>query len=138
MLNSGLPDSIAEEEDLTRFLTQSGHYSRSKCVVKYSAFMPSASPVETSVYRTGRDPIEDLWRLGAAVAGTRSLHGAAVLKARAVYLAGLTAVPAEPPPRHAVVANWPVVLEDSVLEKAERMRVAKILAQAAGAPTFRT
>lgn len=51
--------------------------------------------------------------------------------------ARLTVNSAEPPPRHAVVVGWPVLTEDPVLEKAERMRLAALLAQSAGAPLLR-
>lgn len=104
MLLSRLPEQVGDEEELARFLTQSGHYSST--TVKASAFVPS-SHGETSVFRQGAEPREALWRLGDEAAGGRRLHGAAIIKAGHVRAAELRVDPDEPPPRHAAIRGWP-------------------------------
>lgn len=131
MLPSGLPEMVADEEDVVRFLTQSSHYT--SATVKASAFLPSPTSRETSVLRHGREPIERLRALGLQAAGARALHGAAVLRAEAIRAADLDILADEPPERHAVINRWPWN-DDLVLQKAQQKERALALAAAAGEP----
>lgn len=133
MLPSGLPDDVADEEELARFLTQSSHFNST--VVKPAAFLPSGTG-ETSVSRHGLEPRERLWQLGREAAGPRTLYGAAILEAGAVQRLALKADADEPPDFHAAIRGWPED-PDPTLEKAKRKELALGLAQAAGAPVRR-
>jgi hypothetical protein len=123
MLPSGLPEQIDNDEDLVRFLWQRSQFNTT--VVKPTAFLPY--PDETSVSRHGREPSEKLWELGYAAVGTRPLYGAAIFKASVVRLAKLKVISDEPPLYHAVIRDWP----DSLLQKAEVMRMAQHIARSA-------
>lgn len=79
MLASGLPEAVADDEDLARFLTQSNHFNA--LLVKPAAFLPHAASRNTSVSRHRRVPLDGLKALGEAAARTRKLYGAAMLKA---------------------------------------------------------
>lgn len=127
-LPSGLPETVLATEDLARFLTQSGHYSGS--TVKPGAFLPSPMDRATSVSRHGREPVETLRQLGLAAAGSRSLHGAAIIKCSVVREIGLDVDPDEPPERHALIRGWPWVDNDRQLEKAQQKEKALQLAAA--------
>lgn len=106
MLASGLPDNVADEEDLVRFLTSSSQFSAQ--MAKPAAFLPSPNDRETSVFRHGSEPIEALWAIGDTyAAGNRTLHGAAIVKAGVVRAAQLDVIADEPPPRHAAIRGWP-------------------------------
>jgi hypothetical protein len=102
-LPSGLDERVADDEPLARFLTQSNQFN--SLMAKPAAFLPSQKPLETSVSRHGREPLEILWAIGLAAAGNRNLHGAAIFKARAVRAAQLEVAADEPPPRHAAWIN---------------------------------
>jgi hypothetical protein len=134
-LPSGLPEQIADDEDLARFLTQSSHYNST--MVKPAAFLPNPKDRETSVSRHGAAPVERLWELGLAAAGTRTLHGAAIFKAKAVHDARLEVAPDEPPERHAVIRGWPWIDSDPEFQKARQKESAAVLAGAAGKPFMR-
>jgi hypothetical protein len=131
-LPSGLADIVGSEEDLARFLTQSGHFNEYQ--VRPSAFLPSKRSRETSVSRHGQKPLDALISLGRAAAGERSLYGAALLKGRNVEAAGLEVVADEPPARHAAIRNWPWLDDDPENQKAQQKERALLLASAAGAP----
>ena len=133
MLPSGLPEEIGDEEEVARFLTQSNQFTRA--YVKPAAFLPSPKGRETSVSRHGREPAEELWRLGRGAAGARTLYGAALVEAKAVRAARLSVTADEPPPRHAVIRDWPWH-EDRELQKAQQKDRANVLAQAAGEPVL--
>lgn len=134
-LPSGLPEHVADEEDLARFLTQHGQYT--SAMVKPSAFLPSPNSRETSVSRHGVEPLERLWELGSVAAGNRNLHGAAVFKASSVRAATLEILACEPPPRHAAIRNWPWIENDPVEQKAKQKEMATLIACAAGKPVMR-
>jgi hypothetical protein len=135
MLQSGLAEVVADEEDLARFLTQSSHFTAE--IVKHSALLPSPKSKETSVSRHGRTPLDSLWALGREAAGSRHLYGAAIFKAAAVRAATLGVEPREPPPRHAVILAWPWTESDPDLQRAKRKELAILIASAAGAPVLR-
>lgn len=132
-LPSGLPDSVADEEDLARFLTSSSHYNST--VVKPAAFMPNPKNGETSVYRHGADPLEGLVTIAREEIGAeRKVHGAAIVKAGAVRAALLEARAGEPPPRHADIVGWPWSTDDPDFGKAAQKELAAAIAQKSGAP----
>lgn len=132
-LPSGLPETVADEEDVARFLTQSSHFTSQH--VQPNAFLPGKDR-ETSVSRHGREPIESLRSIGLAVAEAsgRKLYGAAVFKAREVRAASLEIVPDEPPDQHAVIRRWPWIENDPKLRKAQQTERALVLVSAAGEP----
>jgi len=134
-LPSGLPDQIADDEDLARFLIQSNQFNDT--MVKPAAFLPSPKERETSVSRHGAEPIQQLWELGLVAAGIRTLYGAAIFKAKAVRDARLEVLPAEPPPRHAVILGWSWLYDDPDLQKARQKELAVLLASTAGKPLLR-
>lgn len=135
ILASGLPETVDSAEDLARFLTQSGHYSGGR--VRPGAFLPSPKDRATSVSRHGREPIATLHQLGLAAARDRSLHGAAIIKAREVRDAGLDVDADEPPERHALIRGWPWVDNDRQLEKAQQKEKALQLAATSEVILFR-
>jgi hypothetical protein len=119
MLASGLPDLVADDEDLARFLTSSRQFNAQ--MAKPPAFLPSTSDRETSVFRHGSDPRAALWALGNEhAAGNRTLHGAAIVKAGDVRAALLEVIADEPPPRHAAIRGWPWLDDDPELQKARQ------------------
>ncbi len=135
MLPSGLAETVADEEDLARFLTQSSHFGTE--VVKPAALLPSPKSRETSVSRHGRSPLNVLWAIGLEAAGTRRLYGAAIFKAAAVRAALLTVEPKEPPARHAAILGWPWMETDPDLQRAKQRELALLIVSAAGAPVLR-
>ena len=135
MLSSGLPEHVDDREDLARFLIQSNQFNAT--VVKPSAFLPNPKDRETSVSRHGKVPADALWELGQMAAGARKLYGAAVFKAQAVRELKLEVLADEPPPRHAVICNWPWIADDRELQKAKQKELALVLASAASPPILR-
>jgi len=135
-LLSGLPDTIQDDEPIARFLTQSGHFSKTS--VDPSAFLPSKRGKETSVSRHGREPLGFLQSLGlaAVAASDRKLYGAAVILGRDVRQASLEIQSDEPPERHAVIRGWPWLENDPQSQKAQQKERAIILASAAGTPVL--
>ena len=134
-LPSGLPEQVADNEDLARFLVQSSQYNST--LVKPAAFLPSPKDRETSISRHGAEPLDRLWDIGLAAAGNRTLYGAAIIRARDVTSAQLIVAADEPPPRHAVIRGWPWIDDDLELQKAQQKERAAILASAAGPPVLR-
>lgn len=130
MLVSGLPDLVGDDEDLARFLTSSSQFNAQ--MAKPSAFLPSVRDRETSVFRHGGEPRATLWALGDEhAAGNRTVHGAAIIKARDVRAAQLDVVAEEPPPRHAVIQGWPWLDGDPELQKAQQKERAVLVASKA-------
>jgi len=125
-LPSGLSDVVDDEEDLARFLMSSSHFN--SMAVKHAAFLPKEG--ETSVFRHGSELREQLWQIAANhVPGDRTLHGAAIVKARHVRAARLDVVASEPPPRHANIVGWAWSASDPEMGKAERKEQALLVAQ---------
>lgn len=135
VLLSGLPEDIADDEDLARFLTQSSQFN--KIMVKPAALLPNPKDLETSVSRHGSEPSERLWELGLAAAGSRNLYGAAIFKAHVARKNQLEIVADEPPARHAVIKGWPWAESDPELQKAKQKELATVIASAAGPPFLR-
>jgi hypothetical protein len=129
MLASGLPDIVADDEDLARFLTFSNQFNT--IMVKPSAFLPWPRDRETSVFRHGSEPRDALWAIFAQdVTRTRTLHGAAIVKASDVKSAQLEVIAGEPPPRHAAITGWPTD-NDPELQKAKQKESAALVASKA-------
>jgi len=130
MLPSRLPKVVGDDEDLARFLTQSNHFNTKG--VKHQAFLPAPKARETSVYRHGAEPSAALWKIGdECVAGSRTIHGAAIVKASAVRTAELDVVSDEPPPLHAAIRGWPRHKNDLALQKSEQKELAMRVASKA-------
>ena len=124
-LPSGLPEAVADEEDLARLLRSSGHFSST--VVKASAFLPAKDGM-TSVIRHGAQPRQELWKLAALYLGPEvKFHGAAICKASSIRQQHLDVLAAEPPPRHANIVNWPLNA-DVELQKAQQKELALAIA----------
>lgn len=99
-------------------------------MVKHTAFLPNPKNGETSVFRHPAEPRDALWEIGAVyVVGGRTLHGAAVFKAKHVREAYLEVKAHEPPPRHANIVNWPVTGPDQQMIKAEQKERALVVAK---------
>lgn len=135
MLPSGLPEHVDDNENLARFLTQSNQFNDT--LVKPAVFLPAPNSRETSVSRHGREPTEELWKLGLIAAGTRKLYGAAFLKAYVIRELQLEVYSDEPPPRHAIIRGWPWIDNDPELQKAKQKELAAAMASAAGQPLLR-
>jgi hypothetical protein len=106
-LLSGLPENVADGEDLARFLMSDSQFNST--MVKPSAFLPEPKARETSVFLHGGQPREALWGIGVEyLPPGRTIHGAAGLKARSVRDAGLDVIADEPALRHAAIRNWPL------------------------------
>ena len=132
---SALPEIVADEEVLARFLFQSNQFKKDH--VLSTAFMPNPKDGETSVSRHGAEPRERLWELGALASGTRTLYGAAFITARDVRNVLLEINAAEPPPFHAVIIGWYRNDADKAEEKARQKEIALDLASRAGAPLLK-
>ena len=130
MLPSGLPESVANEEDLARFLTSSGQFNT--IMVRPAAYLPNPKDRETSVSRHGAEPIARLREIGRIAAGDRKLYGVALCKAGEIRAAQLEVASAEPPERHAVIRGWPWIESDPELQKAKQKELAVMIASAAG------
>lgn len=127
-LPSGLPEEVADEESLARFLLFSGHFNRSH--VKQSAFLPNPKDGRTSVFRHGAEPKNALEAIGQLeISSERNLYGAGIIKASDVRAVELEVKAAEPPPRHADIFDWPWMKDDREFGKAQRKEMAILLAQ---------
>ena len=128
MLASGLPEIVADDEDLARFLTSSNQFSTQ--MVKPAAFLPSVRDHETSVFRHGGEPLEALWAIGDA--HLPRFHGAAVIKAHEVRAVLLDVIADEPPQRHGAIIGWPWLDGDPIEQKArQKERALQIASKAA-------
>jgi hypothetical protein len=128
MLPSGLPDLVADDESLARFLTSSSFFNAA--MVKPAAYMPNPKDGNTSVFRHGVEPRDSLRRIAEDhVLGQRTLHGVAICAARRVRDAQLDVIAQEPPARHANIAGWPVVANDPEQTKARQKEHALLIAQ---------
>ena len=135
VLPSGLPESVADTEDLARFLPQSNYFNQAG--VKPVAFLPNPKNLETSVFRHGGDDIPNLRRIGQEnISSDRTIYGAAFVKASHVRAVMLQVLASEPPPaRHANIVGWPCD-KDPEMEKARRKDLANQLAQQAALLRF--
>ena len=127
-LPSGLPEVVANSEDLARFLTQSGQFNA--MMAKPSAFLPNPKYRNASVFRAGADPerLRAIWQV--TTDGQRPLKTAAILQTGTVTEVGLAVIAAEPPDAHANLEGWPWHENDPELQKAKQLELAAHLAQA--------
>lgn len=128
VLPSGLPDHVADEEPLVRFLTSDGQFN--KQMAKPPSFMPGPADAKTSVFRQPAEPVDALWETAAREIPGRHVRAAAVLTAAAVRQATLKVEAEEPPPRHANIAGWPEIANDTDATRAKRKELALQLVQA--------
>jgi len=131
ILASGLPEQVADEEDLARYLTRSNQFSSQHQLAKPAAFLPNPKDQETSVFRHGENPAAGLWALGQHAVGEWKLYGAAIFKAHVARSVQLEVASDEPPPRHAAVRRWPWLEHDPGLQKARQVEMAAVIASSA-------
>jgi hypothetical protein len=132
-LPSGLPEHVADEESLSRFLTQSNLYISVKekpgtWMAKPAAFTPNPKHRNTSVFRIGIDleNAKKTWNENAT--GERTLKAIAFCKASDVRNALLDVVAAEPPSCHANIERWPWLESDPELQRARQKELAAQIA----------
>jgi hypothetical protein len=132
VLQSGLPDIVGDDEDLARFLASSRWFSSNG--PKGVAFLPTeereTSVLETSVYRHGGYPRDELWAIFHEHVRLPRFHGAAIVKARDVRAEILDIVAHEPPPRHAAIRGWPTDNDPAVQKAQQKLRAAQIASKA--------
>lgn len=125
-LPSGLPDQVANEENLSRFLTQSNQFN--SLMAKPAAFLPHPVHHNTSVFRIGNEPdrLQQVWN--ETTSGERQLKGVALFTAADVRQVQLEIMAVEPPPAHANIEGWPWLDNDPELQKARQKELAAQLA----------
>lgn len=135
ILESGLPHEIAPEEDLVRFLFSGDYNSVS---VKPRAFQPTERERVTSVFRHGKEPLEDLWALGDEAVKDRidgkEVKAAAFFKASVIDETDFELVAKEPPPRHAEIGGWNWPEPGDPEHKAKLIEQALVIAAACTEP----
>ena len=130
MLASGLPEHVADEEPLARFLTSDSQFNQR--MAKPAAFMPGPMDGNTSVFRQSPELVQALWDTADRELGNvRHVRAAALLTAADVRQAGLEVIASEPPPRHADITRWPEVANDAEATKAQCKELALVLVQVA-------
>lgn len=126
MLPSGLPETIGDAEELSRFLTQSNQFNA--IMAKPAVFLPNPRYRNTSVFRIGADSVRLRAAWCATAAEGRTLKGAAVFTAGDVRAAQLDVTAEEPPPAHANIEGWSWHSGDPELQKAQQKERAADLA----------
>lgn len=102
-------EDIAPQEILSRFILDSGCFSKEKNEVKFRAFLPDPYR-EVSVFRVTGWAEELIWQVGLTYIANpqhRSLKARADILTENVIDNGLVVNPDEPPPNHAVIVEWP-------------------------------
>lgn len=128
MLISGLPEVVADNEDLSRFLRHRSHISSSVGRSKPSAFLPHPTYKNTSVFRIGNEP-ERLRLVWIETQNPNSSpKGVAICKAEQVRAVQLDVIAEEPPPAHANIEGWPWLDDYPELQKARQKEIASQLA----------
>jgi hypothetical protein len=132
-LPSGLPERVADDENLSRFLTQSNLYTAVKetpgtWMAKPAAFMPNPKHRNTSVFRMGIDleHAKKTWNENAT--GERTLKAIAFCTALDVRNAQLDVVASEPPSGHANIEGWSWLESDPELQRARQKELAAQIA----------
>ena len=127
MLPSGLPEIVGDDEEITRFLTQSSHYN--SVMPRPAAFLPDPKHRNKSVFRCGANPvrIREIWEKTTNFQQT--LKAAAVCKTAEVRNAGVDVIASEPPDAHANIEGWPWLVNDPELQKAKQKEIAAVIAQ---------
>ncbi len=94
---------------VARFLTQKGHYSSEKNIVKPSAFLPNRNR-ETSVFGIDNLSHQEIISIGLNNISTQSgtaPKGRAEILTKEIYNAKLDIDYNDIPPRHCNIINWP-------------------------------
>ena len=121
------PEQVRPDEPLSRYLLQTGYFSRHQRRIKPHAFLPEPSTRATSVFRTSGLIETEIWRIAEEhVSGPagRTIHGRADILVSQVEATGLCVDPDNVPERHAEIVGWPQ-------EKHERLSLAQHLAAVA-------
>ncbi len=134
-LPSGLPEVVANDEPILRFLTNRNHYNTS--AVKPPAFTPNPKDGCLSVARHNAEPIDASERMAREDFNLPKAVGVARLPAKAFRKEGLDFRADDTPPRHADVIDWPWREDDPEYGKSERKLIAAALAQQAERLMFR-
>jgi hypothetical protein len=106
------PTPVEAKETLSRFITSSRWYSRTKGEVKHAAFMPAGNG-ETSLFRTDGLDENNIWllgqeQLGRRLSAGRHIHGRGDIRAQEIYAVALRVEPEiSLHPLHANIVNWP-------------------------------
>lgn len=124
-LPSGLPEHVADEEELSRFLTQSNQYSSTG--PKAAALLPNPKHRNASVFRGDDIPLLRQ-RFETARTDGRQAKAVAIIRTAVVREVGLDVTAAEPPPAHANIVNWPWFEADPEFQKARQLELAGRLA----------
>jgi len=101
-------------ELLARFLTQEGHFSSNKGIVRSRAFMPNLNG-ETSIF--GIDGLKNDQIIMIAETHIRTYsgkppYGRAEIKSKEVYINNLKIIFDNKPERHANIVGWPLEKQD--------------------------
>jgi len=125
-LPSGLSEHVADEEGLSRFLTQSNQFGSNG--PKASSLLPNPKHKNASVFRG--DDIEALRQtFEAARTDGRQAKAVARFRTLEVRAIGLDVIAKEPPPAHANIEGWPWFEVDAELQKARQLELAATLAE---------
>ena len=127
MLPSGLPDFVGDDEEVTRFLTQSSHYN--SLMPKPAAFLPDPKHRNKSVFRCPANPDHIREILEKNTNFQQAPKAAAVCKTIEVRNAGVDVIAKEPPDAHANIEGWPWLENDPELQKAKQKEIASAIAQ---------
>lgn len=117
-------EQVNQEENLTRYILHTNHFSALHRRVKYAVFMPAPNR-ETSIFRTSNLSDNEIWGIGGSeVAQKRGLPllGRADISAFHVFDKELKVIPDNKPQRHANIIGWPE-------EKSEQKLIAMELAE---------
>jgi len=120
-------NSIAPEEEIARYILQSGHFKANQSRVTYSAYMPAFNG-QTSVYRISGLTEPKIWEIGQQMVADKRqlpLKGRADLIASDILDENLNIEPETVTHQlHANIIGWPE-------KKHKRILVAKKLAEKA-------
>ena len=129
-LPSGLPETVADDEPISRFMTSKSSHCNTK-VVKPAAFMPNPKDGRLSVARHGADPIEESERMAKEDYHLEKAFGVALIEAKEIRKVELDFEADDKPLRHADVVGWPWREDDREFGKAEQKEKAATLEQKA-------
>lgn len=104
-----LPDSVAENEKIARFIFSSKHYAKEVGRVKYAAYLPARNG-ESSVYRIDNISWEGVWKIGKEYVetGERKIRACAETSALEIRRNALKVTPETTVHyRHANIVSWP-------------------------------
>ena len=128
-LPSGLPETVQDEEPISRFLTSRNHYNTT--FVKPGAYLPNRKNGKLSVARHSAEPVSESERIAKQDFKLEKVFGVALLSAKAFREEGLDFEADDTPLRHADALGWPWLQDDPEFGKAEQKLKAAVLAQKA-------